>query len=431
MKLLRCISLIGILLLVGIALPRRTPMSAHSVSRALTQEAYIWQRAWTPGVVAAVQEGAPSFSGYVALAAEVSFRGGRVRVERVTVNYPALARAGVPVGLALRIGAYSGPFGVNDENARLLKDLAASIIAHAKAAGISLSELQLDFDCAESKLDGYRKWVIAIKHRVSPVPVVITALPVWLKRRAFAPLARSADGYVLQVHSLARPTSLDAPMSLCDADAARAAVARAGRVGVPFRVALPTYGYLVAFDPSGRFIGLSAEASARHWSSDASVRALRADPGAIAGLVSGWKRDRPACMIGVIWYRLPAPDDALNWRLSTLRAVMSGQTPVAHLRGVVRQTQRRIYTVELVNEGNADASLATVVRVRGAGAAAIASDALGGFVLDRGRDRDELVFRAGAAVAGQILSPGERVAIGWLRLNEDKEVHADVVTITP
>jgi hypothetical protein len=65
----------------------------------------------------------------------------------------------------------------------------------------------IDFDCAESKLDGYRVWVEAIQRRVAPLPVTITALPSWLNSRAFQRLAAVATNYVLQVHSVERPKS--------------------------------------------------------------------------------------------------------------------------------------------------------------------------------------------------------------------------------
>jgi len=41
-----------------------------------------------------------------------------------------------------------------------LCDLAASLVAEAQTNQIQLSELQIDFDCAELKLDGYRVWVV-------------------------------------------------------------------------------------------------------------------------------------------------------------------------------------------------------------------------------------------------------------------------------
>jgi hypothetical protein len=42
---------------------------------------------------------------------------------------------------------------------------------------------------------------------------------------------------------------------------------------VPFRVALPTYGYVLAFDRNDKFIRLSAEGPAKEWPDGAQLRA--------------------------------------------------------------------------------------------------------------------------------------------------------------
>jgi len=213
-----------------------------------------------------------------------------------------------------------------------LAGLAREIIASARTAGLQAAELQIDFDCAESRLDGYKTWVQAFKRSVADTPVVITALPSWLNRKAFARLANAADGYVLQVHSLERPTSPDEPIILCDPAKSQKWVARAARIGVDFTVALPTYGYLVAFDESGRFIGLSAEGPSQNWPAGFIVKRVMADAPALATLVKRWRHDRPAAMKGIIWYRLPVETDQLNWTWTTLSTVIKGVEPKGDLR---------------------------------------------------------------------------------------------------
>ena len=128
----------------------------------------------------------------------------------------------------------------------LLADAAAAVIRNARAGGLSVEELQLDFDCPESKLDGYRAWVVAIRQRLGGLPFAITALPSWLDSPQFAPLARASGAFVLQVHALERPQSLQHIPPLCDPRRARRWVERAAKVDVPFRVALPTYRYLLS-----------------------------------------------------------------------------------------------------------------------------------------------------------------------------------------
>lgn len=388
----------------------------------LPQDAYVWQRAWTPEVERAVTEHAGDFGLLVALQAEVTWRASGPEVVRVPLGFAALRGMGRPVGVALRLGPYGGPFAAGDPRTAWLADLAGALVAEAATNGLRVAELQIDFDCAAGKLDGYRVWVEAIRARVNPVPVVITALPSWLGRAACGRLVTAADGWVLQVHSLERPRDIAAPVFLCDPGAARRAVERAARLGRPFRVALPTYGYTVGFDGQGRLVGLAAEGSLRAWPEGVRLRELRADPAALAGLVRDWTADRPAALRGLIWYRLPVPGDRLNWSWPTLAAVMAGREPGGRLRAEVRRPQPGLVEIDLVNDGNADHSGPAGVTVRWSGAQWLAGDAVGGFVLaDEGPGR--VGFRSTGAVR---LQPGARRVLGWLRWDGDVEVHAEL-----
>ena len=295
------------------------------VSGAMPQDAYVWQRAWTQPVRDAVSAHATNFSEMVLLRGEITWNGSKPELIRVGVDKLLLAELRCPVGLALRVGTYPGPFTTNDAAIQFICDTAAGFVADARTNGVALCELQLDFDCASSKLDGYRIWVEAVQRRVAPVPVTITALPNWLKKPAFIALASVATNYVLQVHSAERPKSFEAEYSLCEPQAARRAVERAGKLGVPFRVALPTYGYVMAFDPKGDFISLAAEGPRPNWPTNVIIRNVDSNAVEISGLIRDWTANRPAAMRGVIWYRLPIATDKHNWDWRTLNAVMAGR----------------------------------------------------------------------------------------------------------
>lgn len=73
----------------------------------LPQEAYVWQRAWTPAVREAVGQ-ASGFAGLTVLAAEIDLSQSPVRVFRVGIDWQALRDSGRPVGIALRIGRFHG-----------------------------------------------------------------------------------------------------------------------------------------------------------------------------------------------------------------------------------------------------------------------------------------------------------------------------------
>lgn len=401
---------------------RGEPAAGHS-QEPLKQEVYIWQRTWGRPLLQSISQHAGQFTRLIALNAEVTWKSGRPRIVRVALDHSALASVHRPIGLALRVGAYSGPFDSMGDAVRVLVDQASFLIAEARAHQLQPDELQIDFDCAESNLDGYRLWVEAIRRKVAPLPVTITALPAWLNRPSFPRLVAATDGYVLQVHSFERPRDADTPFTLCDPAAARRAVERAAQFGVPFRVALPTYGYVTAFDRAGRFVGLSAEGPSQSWPEGVQQREVRADPLALAHLVQTWTTNRPVTLTSIIWYRLPVSEDLLNWRWPTLSAVMAGRAPRESLRVETRRPQPALVEVSLVNDGEADGVAFPVVEVRWQNARLVAGDGLRGF---------ELV-EAGPAAAQfwrkpgrDRLWPGERWEIGWLRLNKDVEPQVEI-----
>ena len=208
----------------------------------LPHEAYVWQRGWGAPVRHALVEAKAGLAGFAPLAAEVAWKGRSQVVERPTIDFAALLATGRAVAPVLRVGAFPGPFAADDDAARNLAQLAGSLVADMRAHGVEPRELQVDFDCAESKLAGYRAWLQAIRGAVAPLAVCPTVLPGWLARREFAPLARDCGGFVLQVHGVDPPRLDGHAPPLCDPARAAAWVESAAKIGVPFRVALPTYG---------------------------------------------------------------------------------------------------------------------------------------------------------------------------------------------
>ena len=402
------------------AVPGNEPPQAASP---LTHEAYIWQRAWTEPVREAITQHASRFSGLTVLSAEVSWKGKQPQVIRVPLDYSILTNTPCPVGLALRIGPCPASVSTNDTTIAFLADVAASLIAEAKSHRLAPRELQIDFDCAESKLEGYRAWVEALRRKVAPMPVSITALPSWLDQPAFKRLAAAADGYVLQVHSLQRPHAYDAPFTLCDPAAARRTVERAAQIGIPFRVALPTYGYLTAFDARGRFVGLSAEGPSKTWPAGVQLREVRANPLELAQLVQLWATNRPTALRGVIWYRLPVADDTLNWRWPTLGAIVTGRFPRESIRVETRRVEPGLVGISLINDGELDVSSRLTIQVRWRDARFVAGDGLREFELvDGGPSTVKFQTR----IEPCRLPAGVKQDIGWLRLSEDREVQIEM-----
>lgn len=369
-------------------------------------------------------------AGLVALAAEVDLGVQPPRVVRTGFDAVSLRAAGRPVGLAIRVGRFSRPGeagrppGDDPAPVRFLAGLAGQIAAEAQARGLTLREIQLDYDCPESRLGEYPALVQAVRAAVAPVPVTITALPAWLgHRRDFAALAAAADGYVLQVHSLAPPRRFDAEVLLCDPAAARRAVEAAARFRRPFRVALPTYGYVMAFDAGGKVLGLSAEGPLRSWPRGAVLRVARSDPEAMAELVREWTADRPAALSGLIWYRLPSAADRLNWPSPAFRAVMTGRAPRRGLRLEPRESAPGLVEVALANAGEDDGAWPTPLALRWEGAPLLAADGLAGYRIQQTGAREARLERD-AAAWDRLLRPGERRLVAWLRFAGPARVRA-------
>jgi hypothetical protein len=360
-----------------------------------------------------------SFNRLVVLAAEVSWKQKRPEVARAALGYDILRNMNRPVGLALRIGPHPGPFATNDSTALFLADLAAALVAEAAGNRVPVSELHLDFDCAESKLDGYCQWVAAIHRKLPAIPITITALPSWLRQPDFKRLAGLVSNYVLQVHSLERPGSFNAPFTLCNPEEARSAVHRAQALGFPFRVALPTYGYLVAFDARDRFIGLSAEGPRKSWPAGTRTREVRTSPLEMARLARQWDLSIPGPLQAIIWYRFPSPDDVLNWRWPTLAAIVAGRFPQESIRVESRRVESGLVEISLVNDGELDISSRLAITARWQNARMVAGDGLRGFELaDLGPAGIE--FRA--RPESFRLPAGETLVAGWIRLSEGREV---------
>ena len=120
------------------------------------------------------------------------------------------------------------------------------------------------------------------------------------------------------------------------------------------------------------------------WPADARTRKVRADPVALAELVSGWLSNRPPAMTGIIWYRLPVQGDILNWRWPTLGAILGARIPRERARVESRRVEPGLVEISLVNNGELDLSSRLAVRVRWRGARFAAGDGLAGFELADG-----------------------------------------------
>lgn len=397
---------------------------------AFSQQVYVWQREFKPAVYESVYAIREKVDGIAVLAAEISWSGKTPNLFKSPVSYARLAALRRPVALVLRIGPYAGPFASDDRVAGYLAVTGTAIVQAAKTEGLELAELQIDFDCPSSKLVGYRLWLSALRIAVAPTKLVFTALPDWLGRTDFSDLAHAADGFILQVHSLEKPASPDGDFQLCDPERSWVWIEKAAQMGVRFRVALPTYGYRLAFDPNGKFIALAAEGVSPPWPEGTQVRIVRANAKAMAGLAAKIAKEHPANCAGIIWFRLPVPDEELDWDAITINALLEGRIPRSQLTVEAKWTSPGLVEISLINAGEQDEAVPVKISADwAAGEPPRSMDGLGGYILafDPLR-RSSVVLTAEAALSGKVVAPGRARKIGWMRFDHEIPLVSQILT---
>src|SRR6266404_9413401 len=202
------------------------------VSGPIRQNGYLWQRDWTPAVIDSVSEAEGRMDGIVVLGAEIVWVNKKPEVIEASVAWDRLSRSTKPVSLALRVAPSSGPFDANGVAAKTIAATAKSLLEKAHASGVKVTGFQIDFDCAQKNLAGYRVWLGLVRSPVRPVPLIVTTLPAWLDEPEFLRLIGEVDGYILQVHSVPASSQSGRAM-LCDTSLARRWVAKANRLGIP------------------------------------------------------------------------------------------------------------------------------------------------------------------------------------------------------
>lgn len=394
------------------------PLAPEPRTVPLQTQAYIWQRAWKPEILDSIRSSRSWIGQYDVLAAEMRLDAGKPKVTRMGVDKAALLESAVPVGLVIRIFPSVARTGWDAASVAVVVELAEALVRDWPAG--SLKELQLDYDCPESKLPDFTRLLKAVKVRLAslpgPVPVTCTALPSWLKQAAFSTLAREVPGYVLQVHSLHLPESRDRLVTLVDLPETDWAVKRVVEIGVPFRVALPTYSCVVEFDAAGKVREVYAEDVPVSLPLQSSAYVvLDADALALSDFVNRWRREASPLMTGVIWYRLPVAGDRMNWPLEVFRKVAQGEVLKQGWQVRVEPQPEGHAQVVIEATGDVPEDLPRYLRLSWPGGAEAAADGLGGYrVKEVGPGFLTLELMNPAKMPRAM--PGVKRVAGWLRV---------------
>lgn len=290
---------------------------------------YVWQRQWSEPVAAAVDAElkAGTHDLYV-LGGELEYVRDRPQW-RASQMPPDLWRPPrVTAVLRLPVRALDDP-----------ESSAAAIVARADALGVC--RVQLDVDVPERRLDRYAALLKGVRRLWPPSSGTLrlgaTFLPCHLEHDAVRRALAEIDEPVIQLHGIDAPKNRDAHWALMDRTTAFRALEAAHALDGRFKMALPSYAYVLTFHADGRFRRLYAEGLDDDFElpPGATCELAAPDLGLLHEIFASPLR------LPVIWFRLPIPG-ADRWCLAreTLVLLEDGQCPEPHVEFSVREGAR-------------------------------------------------------------------------------------------
>ena len=357
--------------------------TAHS------DEAYIWQRQWTPELSQAVVAQRSLFSRYRVLGAQ-HISG--TQWAEPAIDFGALKSAALPVILVIRLPG-AAPLLTAGELASKIVEIRARWLS----GGVASARVEIDFDCAEAQLERYRTQLVALRALLpKDLFLDITALPAWLKAPALPGLLAASDRTTLQVHSVLAPKR-----GLFDPRLAEFWIRQFAQLtSKAFTVALPAYGAKLLLDSSGKVIGVEHEAELG--TPHASALELQTSPESVRTLIDALNLRPVSKLEAPVWFRLPLPSDMRAWAPVTLAAVIKKQVLRAQIRPNFVANSAGGFDVRFSSVGNLNAMSALRFAVN----PKCSGDGIAGYSYSTG------VFKTNLAVQ---LKPGASRIIGWLR----------------
>jgi hypothetical protein len=383
----------------------------------LTHSAYVWKQGWNARMTAELAEAKlpANLTALNVLVGECGLSSGR---RAIRPPWKELSGHGRAISLSVRIGTRKAIASQDDVDLSEGFGLLLSGLAEAKAAGVEVNSLQIDFDCPERLLRAYAEELKMLKTRSGGLPLTITTLPAWLDADGFDELIKTTDGWTLQLHGTSRP-KLGRDNRLFSADQAVAWTNRAMRFGRPFNVALPTYAYLACFGKRGEYLGMRAEQSAFP---AGTVRTLQlpADPAEVVKFLGCLDDEACARVVGVDWFRLPLPGDRQNWTMKGLEDVMGGRMITGQV-DIITEQQGGLYDISVRNRSERPLPLPSL-HIGWEQGDIVGADATYAWLMKPGRR--SLTFAQHDVT--ELLGPGESRVVGWLRLTAGQSIITDI-----
>lgn len=275
---------------------------------------YVWQRVWNEKVDAAVtNELETGEHDLYVLAGEVEYENGGAKwkgvPERLCTNEKITAVFRLP------IKALEKP-----------KDSAALVIEKAKK--LEVTRLQLDVDVPESKLEKYEELVREIRgtwpSELGTIKLGATFLPCHLKHEELKRILTLLDESVIQLHGIDAPKNRKEKWELMNRRTVFKALKEARKLDVRFKMALPTYAYVLSFNEDGSFKRLFAEGLSEAYlkARSDSLEIAAPDLELLHEVISS------SDALPIIWYRLPIKDlDRYALEKETILELERGNLP--------------------------------------------------------------------------------------------------------
>lgn len=334
----------------------------------LPQQAYIWQRQWSPAVAAAMQASEQLVGGWRVLAAELTTQR---QWKTASPDWQALKTTQHAIVMVVRLDGQTESLDAAT-HARI-----SDLLARWRQQGVPVAGVEIDYDCPTSQLPAYRNFLAGLRQSLDrDTTLSITALPTWLNSPELGKLLAVADESVLQVHAVMNPRQ-----GLFDAERAQAWLkAYAKQTAHPWRVALPSYGTRVSWDDNGRISTVESERPLL--ASGNAAQELTTSPAVVSAFLAQLDKNPAPGLVGVVWFRLPTEDDVRNWSLPTWQAVLARQPLASAVTVEARaNAQAGLHDLTLRNNGNADSALPLIVRIDAA-SACDAADGINGYALE-------------------------------------------------
>lgn len=300
---------------------------------AFAHDFYVWQRKWNEPVEAAVrQELDRGDHGLYILGGEIEYEGEKAVWKNVFMPDGLWTNAQVTAVLRLPVKALENP-----------KASAQAVIEQARK--LAVKRIQLDVDVPERKLHRYAELIAAVRSNSAWRFDFIgaTFLPCHLDHNAIVEVLALVDEPVIQLHGIDPPKCRADGWSLMNRKTVLTAMKSAKKLDARFKMALPTYAYILFFKKDGLFRRLYAEGLR----DDSVVLKAEESPEIAApDLTLLHELMTSSDALRVLWFRLPVSGSD-RWTLSkeTILALERGELPKPGLEIEMRRVSPTVVDV--------------------------------------------------------------------------------------